>query len=181
FCFFRIRWWVIMDNVSSRKLRAIIDVNLVEILFCLIKASPFWLQALKKLDVVLDKGQEGSILFGLPGSRQQKFFVLRFFDVKEQQGINSKGFLEFFDCPGSRQGVKDLREHHGINIDLKFHCRVGGRPGKVPQNTSGKLVNYWYILKSASSARLVFNSFYEPRFPGCFRHREQLMFHFPRG
>ncbi|GJT45755.1 hypothetical protein Tco_0954470 [Tanacetum coccineum] len=26
------------------------------------------------------------------------------------QGIDSKGFLEFFDCPGSRQGVEDLRE-----------------------------------------------------------------------
>ncbi|GJW24948.1 hypothetical protein Tco_0038759 [Tanacetum coccineum] len=25
-------------------------------------------------------------------------------------GIDSKGFLEFFDCPGSRQGVEDLRE-----------------------------------------------------------------------
>nr|GEZ21552.1 zinc finger, CCHC-type [Tanacetum cinerariifolium] len=36
------------------------------------------------------KEHEGSILFGLLGSRQQKFLVLRFFDVKEQQGINSK-------------------------------------------------------------------------------------------
>ncbi|GJZ38522.1 putative reverse transcriptase domain, reverse transcriptase zinc-binding domain protein [Tanacetum coccineum] len=34
------------------------------------------------------KEQEGSILFGIPGSRQQKFLVLRFFDVKEQQGID---------------------------------------------------------------------------------------------
>ncbi|GKD13563.1 hypothetical protein Tco_1197970 [Tanacetum coccineum] len=34
------------------------------------------------------KEQEGSIMFGLPGSRQQKFLVLRFFDVKEQQGID---------------------------------------------------------------------------------------------
>ncbi|GJT44311.1 zinc finger, CCHC-type containing protein [Tanacetum coccineum] len=34
------------------------------------------------------KEQEGSILFGLPVSRQQKFLVLRFFDVKEQQGID---------------------------------------------------------------------------------------------
>nr|GEX93278.1 zinc finger, CCHC-type [Tanacetum cinerariifolium] len=25
-------------------------------------------------------------------------------------GIDSKGFFEFFDCPGSRQGVEDLRE-----------------------------------------------------------------------
>ncbi|GJR46047.1 hypothetical protein Tco_1314150 [Tanacetum coccineum] len=34
------------------------------------------------------KEHEGSILFGLPGSRQQNFLVLRFFDVKEQQGID---------------------------------------------------------------------------------------------
>nr|GEW74490.1 zinc finger, CCHC-type [Tanacetum cinerariifolium] len=32
---------------------------------------------------------EGSILFGLLGSRQQKFLVLRFFGVKEQQDIDS--------------------------------------------------------------------------------------------
>nr|GEZ73963.1 zinc finger, CCHC-type [Tanacetum cinerariifolium] len=30
------------------------------------------------------------LLFGLQGSRQQKLLVLRFFDVKEQQGIDSK-------------------------------------------------------------------------------------------
>ncbi|GJR71235.1 hypothetical protein Tco_0083600 [Tanacetum coccineum] len=35
------------------------------------------------------KEQDRSILFGLPGSRQQMFLVLRFFDVKEQQGIDS--------------------------------------------------------------------------------------------
>nr|GFA28374.1 zinc finger, CCHC-type [Tanacetum cinerariifolium] len=29
--------------------------------------------------------------------------------------INKKGFFEFFDCPGSRQGVEDLREVIGIN------------------------------------------------------------------
>ncbi|GJZ79005.1 hypothetical protein Tco_0643842, partial [Tanacetum coccineum] len=29
----------------------------------------------------------------------------------EQQGIDSKGFLEFFDCPGSRQGVEDLKKY----------------------------------------------------------------------
>nr|GEX55499.1 DNA-directed DNA polymerase [Tanacetum cinerariifolium] len=57
---------------------------------------------------------EGSILFGLPTSRQQKFLVLRFVDVKEQHGIDSKGFLEFFNCSGSRQGVEDLRE---LNIE----------------------------------------------------------------
>nr|GEX03743.1 zinc finger, CCHC-type, retrotransposon Gag domain protein [Tanacetum cinerariifolium] len=31
-------------------------------------------------------------------------------------GINSKGFLEFFDCPGSRQGVEDLREAEDITM-----------------------------------------------------------------
>ncbi|GKB32541.1 hypothetical protein Tco_0871942 [Tanacetum coccineum] len=35
-----------------------------------------------------NKEQDRSILFGLPGSRQQKFLVLRFFDVKEQQGVH---------------------------------------------------------------------------------------------
>ncbi|GJT27378.1 zinc finger, CCHC-type containing protein [Tanacetum coccineum] len=30
--------------------------------------------------------------------------------AQEQQGIDSKGFLEFFDCPSLRQGVEDLRE-----------------------------------------------------------------------
>ncbi|GJY79502.1 hypothetical protein Tco_0485303 [Tanacetum coccineum] len=41
-------------------------------------------------DRVLLKEHDRSILFGLQGSRQQKFLVLRFFDVKEQQGIDSK-------------------------------------------------------------------------------------------
>ncbi|GJZ91071.1 hypothetical protein Tco_0662998 [Tanacetum coccineum] len=41
------------------------------------------------------KEQDRSILFGLPGSRQQKFLVLRFFDVKEEQGIDrNMGFNE---------------------------------------------------------------------------------------
>ncbi|GJV58236.1 RNA-directed DNA polymerase, eukaryota [Tanacetum coccineum] len=44
------------------------------------------------------KEQEGSILFGLPGSRQQKFLVLRFFDVKEQQGIDRYRFLSSSIC-----------------------------------------------------------------------------------
>nr|GEX09166.1 zinc finger, CCHC-type [Tanacetum cinerariifolium] len=34
------------------------------------------------------KEQEGYILFKLPGSRQQKFLVLRFLDIKEQQDID---------------------------------------------------------------------------------------------
>ncbi|GKD11868.1 hypothetical protein Tco_1196275, partial [Tanacetum coccineum] len=39
------------------------------------------------------KEQDRSILFGLRGSRQQKFLVLRIFDVKEQQGIDKYRFL----------------------------------------------------------------------------------------
>nr|GEV52163.1 zinc finger, CCHC-type [Tanacetum cinerariifolium] len=39
------------------------------------------------------KEQESYILFGLPGSRQQKFLVLRFFDIKEQQGIDRSTYL----------------------------------------------------------------------------------------
>nr|GEW21900.1 zinc finger, CCHC-type [Tanacetum cinerariifolium] len=60
------------------------------------------------------KKHEGSILFRLPSSRQQKFLVLRFFDVKEQQvGMDNNGFLEFFDCLFSRQEVEDLRDLDG--------------------------------------------------------------------
>ncbi|GKE58523.1 hypothetical protein Tco_1497708 [Tanacetum coccineum] len=39
------------------------------------------------------QSQDCSILFGLPGSRQQKFLVLKFIDVKEQQGIDRYRFL----------------------------------------------------------------------------------------
>nr|GFA19833.1 zinc finger, CCHC-type [Tanacetum cinerariifolium] len=44
------------------------------------------------------KEQEGSILFGLPGSRQQKFLVLRFF-LCQGVGYRHVKVLEFFDCP----------------------------------------------------------------------------------
>nr|GEY04476.1 probable xyloglucan endotransglucosylase/hydrolase protein 23 [Tanacetum cinerariifolium]GEY31563.1 probable xyloglucan endotransglucosylase/hydrolase protein 23 [Tanacetum cinerariifolium] len=114
---------------------------------------------------------ESFILFGLPVSQQQKFLVLRVFDIKEQQLVSHldyeeaflvtsqdylgnefliRGFaletdlldflafmflndkvtaggyrqvkvLELFDCPGMRQGVKDLREllHKGAQGDHK--------------------------------------------------------------
>ncbi|GKB56607.1 hypothetical protein Tco_0912793 [Tanacetum coccineum] len=54
-----------------------------------------------------DKEQEGFILFGLPGSRQQKFLVLRFFDVKEQQGIDS---MEVQNKLGSNNLVLVLKQ-----------------------------------------------------------------------
>ncbi|GJR09511.1 RNA-directed DNA polymerase, eukaryota [Tanacetum coccineum] len=60
-----------------------------------IKSSGSWVLWLTRIDQeevfivwFFWKEQEGFILFGLPGSRQQKFLVLRFFDVKEQQGID---------------------------------------------------------------------------------------------
>ncbi|GKA43038.1 zinc finger, CCHC-type containing protein [Tanacetum coccineum] len=49
------------------------------------------------------KEQDRSILFGLPGSRQQKFLVLRFFDVKEQQGIDSSLRLNDIDSNAIKQ------------------------------------------------------------------------------
>ncbi|GJS04550.1 RNA-directed DNA polymerase, eukaryota [Tanacetum coccineum] len=58
--------------------------------------------------------QEGIFCLGYK-VRDNKFLGVHFFDVKERHGIDSKGFLEFFDCPGSRQGVEDLREVIRIN------------------------------------------------------------------
>nr|GEW22448.1 zinc finger, CCHC-type [Tanacetum cinerariifolium] len=51
-------------------------------------------------------------------------------EAEKQVGINSKGFLKFFDCPGSRQGVEDLKEV-GINSKgfLKFFDCPGSRQG----------------------------------------------------
>nr|GEU38955.1 retrovirus-related Pol polyprotein from transposon TNT 1-94 [Tanacetum cinerariifolium] len=43
---------------------------------------------------VVSRAQEGYILFGLPGSRQQKFLVLRFFDIKEQQVIDRVSWFD---------------------------------------------------------------------------------------
>ncbi|GKB29167.1 retrovirus-related pol polyprotein from transposon TNT 1-94 [Tanacetum coccineum] len=43
---------------------------------------------------------------------QEKVFVVRFPGRSRMQvGVDSKGFFEFFDCSGSRQGVEDLKEH----------------------------------------------------------------------
>ncbi|GKC64717.1 hypothetical protein Tco_1097315 [Tanacetum coccineum] len=57
------------------------------------------------------KEQEGSILFGLPSSRQQKFLVLRFFDVKEQQGIdriNKGSENKSKTCRGCKLNIEKL-------------------------------------------------------------------------
>nr|GEW56744.1 zinc finger, CCHC-type [Tanacetum cinerariifolium] len=41
---------------------------------------------------------------------QEEVFVVQFSGRSRRVGIDSKGFLEFFSCPVSRQGVEDLRE-----------------------------------------------------------------------
>nr|GEW95716.1 zinc finger, CCHC-type [Tanacetum cinerariifolium] len=62
-------------------------------------------------NTMLKEGAGGYLLFGLQVLRQQISWRSGSRTIRSQQvGIDSKGFLEFFDCPGSRQGVEDLRE-----------------------------------------------------------------------
>ncbi|GJX85934.1 reverse transcriptase domain-containing protein [Tanacetum coccineum] len=84
--------------------------------------------------------QDCSILFGLPGSRQQKFLVLKFFDVKEQQGIDrvieSYKWYQSQDCsimfglPGSRQQkflvlkFFDVKEQQGKDEGFAGTARI---------------------------------------------------------
>nr|GEU79845.1 putative reverse transcriptase domain-containing protein [Tanacetum cinerariifolium] len=76
---------------------------------------------------------KGSILFRLPGSRQQKFLVLRFLASRSTRYGKVK-VLEFFDCLGPRQGEEDLRmselmgcnkEDDGARIDSSVILLVG--------------------------------------------------------
>ncbi|GJV76738.1 retrotransposon protein, putative, ty1-copia subclass [Tanacetum coccineum] len=74
----------------------------------------------------LEGEHEGSILFGLPGSRQQKFLVLRFFDVKEQQA-QSRGFTHGYEVEaklGAKQGSSTVPHHTNI---VDFHCIMEGK------------------------------------------------------
>ncbi|GKB28736.1 zinc finger, CCHC-type containing protein [Tanacetum coccineum] len=94
--------------------------------------------------------QEGSILFGLPGSRQQKFLVLRFFDVKEQQGIDrlnikkldgnivqkhggSKqvGFKQL--GPGVETGVHGVHDEKRVWFEVELQGAQGDREAEVFQ------------------------------------------------
>ncbi|GJT75035.1 zinc finger, CCHC-type containing protein [Tanacetum coccineum] len=96
------------------------------------------------------KEQEGSILFGLPGSRQQKFLVLRFFDVKEQQGIDrlniekldgnivqkhggSKqvGFKQL--GPGVETGVHGVHDEKRVWFEVELQGAQGDREAEVFQ------------------------------------------------
>nr|GEW95108.1 zinc finger, CCHC-type [Tanacetum cinerariifolium] len=72
----------------------------------------------------LKSEQEGYILFGLPGSRQQKFLVLRFFDIKEQQGIDrNMGFNESEAYKktfiGSGVGTGSMQVLHGFEFEVE--------------------------------------------------------------
>ncbi|GJS97670.1 hypothetical protein Tco_0804638 [Tanacetum coccineum] len=66
----------------------------------------------------IPKEQDGIFCLGYK-VRDNKFLGVHVFDVKERQSIDSKGFLKFFDYPGSRQGVEDLREHGGLKLGFK--------------------------------------------------------------
>nr|GEW30555.1 zinc finger, CCHC-type [Tanacetum cinerariifolium] len=73
---------------------------------------------------LLQVEQEGYILFGLPGSRQQKFLVLRFFDIKEQQGIDrNMGFNESEKYKktfiGSGVGTGSMQVLHGFEFEVE--------------------------------------------------------------
>ncbi|GJR65575.1 hypothetical protein Tco_0011640 [Tanacetum coccineum] len=89
------------------------------------------------------KEREGSILFGLPGSRQQKFLVLRFFDIKEQQGIVS---VVRFISQGYQNKQKGLRislrlvEVKHRKLDGNIIQKYGGSKHVVPNNLD--LVSY---------------------------------------
>ncbi|GJX30370.1 hypothetical protein Tco_0238449 [Tanacetum coccineum] len=99
---------------------------------------------------VITSEQEGSILFGLPGSRQQKFLVLRFFDVKEQQGIDrlniekldgnivqkhggSKqvGFKQL--GPGVETGVHGVHDEKRVWFEVELQGAQGDREAEVFQ------------------------------------------------
>nr|GEY70175.1 zinc finger, CCHC-type [Tanacetum cinerariifolium] len=55
------------------------------------------------------KEQKGFFLFGLPGYRQQRVCCSVFLR-QGAAGYRQVKVFEFFDCPGLRQGVEDLRE-----------------------------------------------------------------------
>ncbi|GJT30080.1 retrovirus-related pol polyprotein from transposon TNT 1-94 [Tanacetum coccineum] len=97
---------------------------------------------------LMDK--DGSILFGLPGSPQQKFLVLRFFDVKEQQGIDrlniekldgnivqkhggSKqvGFKQL--GPGVETGVHGVHDEKRVWFEVELQGAQGDREAEVFQ------------------------------------------------
>ncbi|GJU43342.1 zinc finger, CCHC-type containing protein [Tanacetum coccineum] len=70
--------------------------------------EPSLIEAVKKVNVVIWSRRVSFVWatrFAITN-----FLAFKFFDIKERQGIDRKGFLEFFDCPSSRQGVEDLRE-----------------------------------------------------------------------
>nr|GEV03304.1 hypothetical protein [Tanacetum cinerariifolium] len=54
------------------------------------------------------------ILFGLPGSRQQKFLVLRFFDIKEQQGIDRSTQQCVKSRVAKHLGVVGIQQQNGL-------------------------------------------------------------------
>ncbi|GJX15234.1 hypothetical protein Tco_0206992 [Tanacetum coccineum] len=79
--------------------------------------------------------QEGSILFGLPGSRQQKFLVLRFFDVKEQQGIdriNKGSENKSKTCRGCKEFMEYMMKKR-VWFEVELQGAQGDREAEVFQ------------------------------------------------
>nr|GFA18608.1 retrovirus-related Pol polyprotein from transposon TNT 1-94 [Tanacetum cinerariifolium] len=71
------------------------------------------------------KEHEGSILFGISGSRQQKFLMLRFFDVKEQQGVHGVQDEKLVWFEEELQGVQGDREAEVFQILNSFRIDNG--------------------------------------------------------
>nr|GEW43911.1 reverse transcriptase domain-containing protein [Tanacetum cinerariifolium] len=87
------------------------------------------------------KEHEGSILFGIPGSRQQKFLMLRFFDVKEQQGIDRE-----------LKGIVKLRFFRS----MKRIIRLGGRSRQGYNSIMDDTTRTTYLVSRSPSPAIRF-------------------------
>ncbi|GJZ82865.1 zinc finger, CCHC-type containing protein [Tanacetum coccineum] len=93
-----------------------------------------------------------------PGSRvrwltridQEEVFVVRFSGRSRRVGIDSKGFLEFFDCPGSRQGVEDLRE-----VRIKALLEQQGLAAALKELPDATIVAYDNVIQKKAYSSLI--------------------------
>ncbi|GJV33603.1 hypothetical protein Tco_1394003 [Tanacetum coccineum] len=68
------------------------------------------------LVMVVSERVKGVVVMTWPNKRPSMSpeEVVKRWSKEASVDIDSKGFLEFFVCPGLRQGVEDLREHRGL-------------------------------------------------------------------
>ncbi|GJQ97913.1 hypothetical protein Tco_0009052, partial [Tanacetum coccineum] len=82
------------------------------------------------------------VLLGLPVNNFKKVLVDRFLIDKVAASIDGK-VLEFFDCPGPRQGVEDLREllHKMRALLIQHGCEAALEvlPANMEAQTKGEL------------------------------------------